>query len=65
LLERADLGFHAEWLRDEPEEATTTGSEVYFWSPGVNSLPDAGKHEIRGESVFPPRASFPIPEKRF
>jgi hypothetical protein len=48
LLYGADLGFHAEWLRDEPYEATTTGSEGNFWSPGVNSRPAKGEHEIRG-----------------
>jgi hypothetical protein len=48
LLYGADLGFHAEWLRDEPYEATTTGSEFIFWSPGVNSRPTQGEHEIRG-----------------
>ena len=48
LLFGADLGFHAEWLRDEPYEATTTGSELIFWSPGVNSRPTKGEHEIRG-----------------
>jgi len=48
LLFGADLGFHAEWLRDEPYEATTTGSEFIFWSPGVNSRPTKGEHEIRG-----------------
>jgi hypothetical protein len=26
LLFGADLGFHEEWLRDEPFDATTTGS---------------------------------------
>jgi len=42
LLFGADLGFHAEWLRDEPSEATTTGSGIKSRSPGVNSLPEAG-----------------------
>jgi hypothetical protein len=52
LLFGADLGFHAEWLRDEPYEATTTGSEFIFWSPGVNSRPTKGEHEIRGARIF-------------
>jgi len=42
LLFGADLGFHEEWLRDEPCEATTTGSGVISRSPGVNSHPETG-----------------------
>src|SRR5579862_2923338 len=59
LLYGADLGFHAEWLRDEPYEATTTGSEFIFWSPGVNSRPTQGEHEIRGAEFPASRSSFP------
>ena len=59
LLYGADLGFHAEWLRDEPYEATTTGSEFIFWSPGVNSRPTQGEHEIRGAEFLASRSSFP------
>jgi hypothetical protein len=58
LLFGADLGFHAEWLRDEPYEATTTGSELIFWSPGVNSRPAKGEHEIRGAEFPASRSSF-------
>jgi hypothetical protein len=65
LLFGADLGFHEEWLRDEPREATTTGSGGNSWSPGVNSRPEQGEHEIRGAAFLASRTSFPFPEKRF
>ncbi len=64
LLYGADLGFHAEWLRDEPYEATTTGSEFIFWSPGVNSRPTQGEHEIRGAEFLASRSSFPLSRER-
>jgi len=64
LLYGADLGFHAEWLRDEPYEATTTGSEFIFWSPGVNSRPIQGEHEIRGAEFLASRSSFPLSRER-
>src|SRR5207244_1745634 len=50
---RADLEFHEEWLRDEPCEATTTGSGSSIpvarcqLSPG-----NCGEHEIRGADFF-------------
>ena len=52
-LHRADLEFHEEWLRDEPCEATTTGSGSSIpvarcqLSPG-----NYGEHEIRGADFF-------------
>jgi hypothetical protein len=46
LPPKGNLGFHAEWLRDEPCDATTT----CLGKPGVwcQLLPGDGEHEIRG-----------------
>jgi hypothetical protein len=68
LLFGADLGFHEEWLRDEPCEATTTGSGVISRSPGVNSHPETGDMRFGVPAVqhlvlvFPPQV---FPAKRF
>ncbi len=42
LLFGADLGFHAEWLRDEPYDATATGLGSYILTAGANSHPEDG-----------------------
>src|ERR1700722_15691247 len=38
----AGLGFHEEWLRDEPFDATATGSGSYILTAGANSLLETG-----------------------
>jgi hypothetical protein len=63
LLFGADLGFHAEWLRDEPYEATTTGSKAISidW---CQLSPGDGEHEIRGAEFGISLPLFPFTGKR-
>jgi hypothetical protein len=49
---RADLEFHAEWLRDEPCDATATGSGSYILTARCQLPPGNGEHEIRMRSLF-------------
>src|SRR5438105_4855243 len=42
--------FHAEWLRDGPCDATTTGLELSSSRP-VSTLTRLGDHEIRGAQL--------------
>src|SRR5215472_4534969 len=59
-------GFHEEWLRDEPCEATTTGSGSYIPVARCQLSPGDGEHEIRGARRKHFVASFSTyREKRF
>src|SRR5262249_33674756 len=57
--------FHAEWLRDEPWEATTTGPGSYIPVVRCQLSPGNGEHEIRVRGYHSrfPVTSFPFPEK--
>jgi hypothetical protein len=44
---RADFEFHAEWLRDEPDDATATGLGSYIAVAWCQLSPGDGEHEIR------------------
>jgi hypothetical protein len=56
--------FHAEWLRDEPCDATATEPGSYIPADRCQLSPGNGEHEIRQTSCFLPIASFPFPGKR-
>jgi hypothetical protein len=57
------LGFHEEWLRDEPFDATATGSGSYIQTAGANSLLETG-HMRFGMRAFylRPEPHFHFPE---
>jgi hypothetical protein len=66
LLRLSRPGFHEEWLRDEPSEATTTGPGSYIPAVWCQLSPGNGEHEIRGASHKHFAASFSTyREKRF
>src|ERR1700679_998168 len=44
--------FHAEWLRDEPCDATATGSGSYIQTARGQLPPGNGEHEIRMRALF-------------
>jgi hypothetical protein len=44
--------FHAEWLRDEPCDATATGSGSYIPTARCQLPPGNGEHEIRMRASF-------------
>jgi hypothetical protein len=44
--------FHAEWLRDEPYDATATGSASSMPTARCQLPPGNGEHEIRIASCF-------------
>src|SRR5215469_9622362 len=56
----ADPEFHAEWLRDEPGEATTTGSGSSILVARCQLSPGNGGHEFRGAAAFASRISFSL-----
>jgi hypothetical protein len=56
-----NLGFHEEWLRDEPFDATATGSGSYIPTAGANSLLETGYMRFGMRAfLFAFRASFPF-----
>ena len=57
--------FHAEWLRDEPADATATGSGSYIPNVWCQLSPGNREHGIRqARCICFPIASFPFPGKR-
>lgn len=64
-LYRANLEFHAEWLRDEPCDATATGSRSYIVIAWCQLSPGNGEHEIRARGFYFrfPVTSFPFSGK--
>jgi hypothetical protein len=44
--------FHAEWLRDEPCDATATGSRSYIPTARCQLPPGNGEHEIRMRTII-------------
>jgi hypothetical protein len=61
-LYRANLEFHAEWLRDEPDDATATGLGSYIAVAWCQLSPGDGEHEIKVRGFYFRIAitSFPI-----
>jgi hypothetical protein len=55
--------FHAEWLRDEPCDATATGSRSYIPTARCQLPPGNGEHEIRMRASGIPITSFLFPGK--
>jgi len=51
-------GFHAEWLRDEPSDATATGSGSSIPTVRCQLSPGNREHEIRTRDVLASVASF-------
>ena len=57
--------FHAEWLRDEPCDATATDPGSYIPGDWCQLSPGNGEHGIRhARCIGIPIASFPFPGKR-
>ena len=54
---RSGPGFHAEWLRDEPCDATATGSGASP-STGANSLPETGNMRFGVQRIRIPQPLF-------
>src|SRR5579872_1130040 len=51
LLLKSEPGFHAEWLRDGPCDATTTGPSNSGHRCQLSPAVKSGVHEIRGAAV--------------
>jgi hypothetical protein len=49
---RSGPEFHAEWLRDEPCDATATGSGSYILTARCQLPPGNGEHEIRMRALI-------------
>src|ERR1700691_1285728 len=56
--------FHAEWLRDEPCDATATDPGSYIPGDWCQLSPGNGEHGIRHARCIGIPTSFPIPGKR-
>ena len=63
LLRMGKPEFHAEWLRDEPCDATATGSRSYIPTARCQLPPGNGEHEIRMRAFGIPITSFLFPGK--
>jgi hypothetical protein len=64
---KAEPEFHAEWLRDEPYDATATDPGSYIPGAWCQLSPGNREHGIRNARIIFTRfpiASFPFPGKR-